>query len=319
MIPVYNSERSLGTLIERLEPVLIANFEEFEVILVDDGSRDKSGRKINELAVDFPFIEPINLMRNFGQHNALLCGIRYAKNGVIITMDDDLQNPPEEIPVLMDKLFKGFDVVYGKPKNEQHSIFRNFASQLTKIALQKGMGAETARNVSAFRVFRADVRDAFKNYNAPYVSVDVLLTWGTSRFAAVPVKHDKREMGESNYTFGKLASHALNMVTGFTILPLQIASFIGFFFTLFGIGVLGYVLTRYLFGSGNFTGFTFLASIIAIFAGAQLFAIGIIGEYLARIHFQTMERPSYSIRKRRLNERVAGRGAEESDRVIEES
>jgi undecaprenyl-phosphate 4-deoxy-4-formamido-L-arabinose transferase len=236
-------------------------------------------------------------MRNYGQHNTLLCGIRQARYEVIVTMDDDLQHPPEEIPNLLAKLAEGYDVVYGTPQQEQHGFWRDVASQVTKLALQSTMGAETARNVSAFRAFRTRLRDAFANYQGPFVSIDVLLTWGTTRFAAIPVHHDPRRVGRSNYTFVRLVTHALNMMTGFSTWPLQLASLIGFAFTLFGLGVLVYVIGRYLIEGGSIAGFPFLASIIAIFSGAQLFALGIIGEYLARMHFRMMERPAYSVRE----------------------
>jgi len=187
-------------------------------------------------------------------------------------------------------------VVYGAPQQEQHGFFRDMASRVTKIALQGAMGAETARHVSAFRVFRTQVRDAFDNYRGPYVSIDVLLTWGTSRFAAIQVRHEPRLVGASNYTFRKLMTHALNMMTGFSTLPLQLASWIGFGFTFFGLIVLAYVIGRYLIQGGSVPGFPFLASIVAVFSGAQLFALGIIGEYLARMHFRMMDRPPYVIR-----------------------
>jgi undecaprenyl-phosphate 4-deoxy-4-formamido-L-arabinose transferase len=160
------------------------------------------------------------------------------------------------------------------------------------------MSAETARNVSAFRLFRTRIRDAFANYRGPFVSIDVLLTWGSTRFAHVKVHHDDRRSGQSNYTFGMLVTHALNMVTGFSTVPLQVASLIGFLFTLFGFAVLVYVLAVYIANGGaSVPGFVFLASIIAIFSGAQLFALGIIGEYLARLHFRSMDRPSYLVRE----------------------
>jgi len=235
-------------------------------------------------------------MRNYGQHNALLAGIREAQYPVIITMDDDLQNPPEEIPLLLAKLHEGYDVVYGTPAREQHGLSRDLASRVTKLALQSAMGAETARKVSAFRVFRTRVREAFANYQGPFVSIDVLLTWGTTRFAAVSVRHDPRRIGKSNYTFRKLVTHALNMMTGFSVLPLQLASLMGFGFALFGLLMLVYVLGRYLIQGGSVPGFPFLASTIAIFSGVQLLALGIIGEYLARMHFRMMERPTYVIR-----------------------
>ena len=237
-------------------------------------------------------------MRNYGQHNALLCGIRAAKCPVIVTVDDDLQHPPDQVQKLLQKLNEGFDVVYGTPEKAQHGFMRNIASRMTKIALQSTMGAQTARDVSAFRAFRTELRNAFSNYQSPFVSIDVLLTWGTTRFAAVPARHDPRRHGPSNYTFGKLASHALNMMTGFSTWPLQLASLMGFAFTIFGFLVLLYVISRYLIQGASVPGFPFLASIISIFSGAQLFAIGIIGEYLSRMHFRMMERPTYTVRNR---------------------
>jgi undecaprenyl-phosphate 4-deoxy-4-formamido-L-arabinose transferase len=192
---------------------------------------------------------------------------------------------------------EGFDVVYGTPEEEQHGLMRDVASMITKIALQSAMGAETARVVSAWRVFRTQLRDAFADYHGPFVSIDVLLTWGTTRFGSVRVRYDPRTIGKSNYNFRKLVRHAMNMMTGFSVLPLQLASIIGFFFTLFGIGVLVYVLGRYFISGTSVAGFPFLASIIAIFSGAQLFALGIIGEYLARMHFRTMDKPTYAVRQ----------------------
>jgi undecaprenyl-phosphate 4-deoxy-4-formamido-L-arabinose transferase len=197
--------------------------------------------------------------------------------------------------VLLCELDKGFDVVYGTPQREQHGLLRNIASVLTKIALQNGMGIETARNVSAFRAFRTRLRDGFASYQGPFVSVDVLLTWATSRFKAVPVRHEPRRVGRSNYTLAKLFNHAFNMLTGFSTVPLQIASMMGFVFTLFGMGVLAWVLGRYFIIGGSIPGFPFLASIIAIFSGVQLFALGVFGEYLARIHFRSMDRPPFVV------------------------
>ena len=296
VVPVYNSEGNLEELIYRLEDVLRQTSDSFEVILVNDGSRDRSWNVICQLASERNWVRGVNLMRNYGQHNALLCGIREARYPVIVTMDDDLQHPPEEIPKLLDELAEGYDVVYGSPQKEKHGLWRDLASQVTKLALRSTMGAVTARKVSAFRVFRTELRDAFANYQGAFVSVDVLLTWGTTSFASISVRHEQRSIGASNYTFRKLVTHALNMMTGYSILPLQFASVVGFLFTLFGLGVLAYVIGRYIIEGGSVPGFAFLASIIAVFSGAQLFALGIIGEYLARMHFRMMDRPLYTIR-----------------------
>jgi undecaprenyl-phosphate 4-deoxy-4-formamido-L-arabinose transferase len=318
IVPVYNSEATLRDLIARLEPVLREVSARFEVILVNDGSRDKSWEGVEELAARHPWVRGINLMRNYGQHNALLCGIRAARFDVLMTMDDDLQHPPEEIPTLLAKLNEGFDVVYGAPAQGQHGLWRNIASKITKLALQSATGSDVARKISAFRAIRTQMREAFANYRSPVVSIDVLLTWGTTRFAAVKVRHDIRRQGVSNYTLRSLVGHALILMTGFSTAPLRLASLTGFTFTLFGIGVLAYVLVRYLSSGTSVAGFPFLASVIAIFAGAQLFALGIIGEYLAQMHFRSMERPTYTVRATReanhadetadTSFRTAGRG-----------
>jgi len=295
VVPVYNSDEALPKLIARLEPVLAEHSDAYEVILVDDCSHTDSWRVIEDLAATRQWLIGIRLMRNYGQHNALLCGIRRARYEIIVTLDDDLQNPPEEIPKLLAQLDQGQDVVYGTPLREQHGLWRDMASRITKVALSGGMGAETARKVSAFRAFRSRVRLAFANYPGPFVSIDVLLTWGTNRFVSVPVRHDPRQDGESNYTVRRLIVHALNMMTGFSVVPLQIASLVGFAFTILGILILGFVLGRYLIEGTSVPGFPFLASIVAIFSGAQLFALGIIGEYLARMHFRSMEQPAYTV------------------------
>jgi glycosyltransferase involved in cell wall biosynthesis len=250
---------------------------------------------IRELCRSGSHVRGLNLLRNYGQHNALLAGIRAAAGETIVTIDDDLQHPPEEIPRLLEALGPAHDVVYGTPRKMPHSISRNLASWLTKLAVQKAMGAETARHVSAFRAFRSRLRDAFQTYRSPYVSIDVMLTWGTSRFCAVEVDHRPREIGASQYTLRALVRHALTMVTGFSTFPLRFASLVGFSFTLIGFSVLSFVVARYLAKGGSVPGFPFLASIVAIFAGAQLFALGIMGEYLARMHVRLMDRPSYTV------------------------
>ena len=300
--PVYNGEASVAELCRRLAEVLPHISAQYEIILVNDGSRDRSWETISELSSRSPMVRGLNLMRNYGQHNALLCGIRAAKCEVIVTMDDDLQHQPEDIPRLLAQLDEGFDVVYATPEREQHSFWRAIASRITRLALRSAGGPEVAKNVSAFRVFRTELRDAFARYEAPFVSIDVLLTWATNRFAAVRVAFKPRHSGSSNYTFTKLVRFALDMMTGFSTAPLQLASLTGFACTLFGIGVLVYVVGRY-FLEGSIPGFPFLASMIAIFSGAQLFALGVIGEYLARMHFRTMNRPAYAIRDSTEGER----------------
>lgn len=293
VIPVYRSEKTLKDLTARLVNICSELKSDFEILLVNDGSPDNSWNVVSELSRLFPEVRGLSLMRNFGQHNALLCGIREARFDVIITLDDDLQNPPEEIPKLLNKLSQGFDVVYGTRQRERHGFTRDFASKITKWALSSTMGVECAKNVSAYRAFRTPLREAFKEYHNTFVNIDVLLTWATTKFAAEVVRHDSRKEGVSNYSYRKLIVHALNMITGFTTLPLQIASIMGFAFTAIGGVTLAFVLIRWMVAGSVVPGFAFLASLISIFSGAQFFALGIIGEYMARMYFKTLNRPCY--------------------------
>jgi glycosyltransferase involved in cell wall biosynthesis len=294
VVPVYNSAPSLSTLVERLVRVLEGR--EYELVFVNDGSTDDSWRAIAALASSHPRLRGIDLMRNYGQHNALLAGIRAARYPTIVTLDDDLQNPPEEIPKLLAKLDEGYDVVYGAAAAPQHGILRGIATRLTKWTLRGVIGDEVAGQVSAFRAFRTQLRDAFEDYQSSYVSIDVLLSWGTARFAAVPVAHEPRAAGRSSYSFGRLATHALNVLTGFSTRPLRIASLVGLAFTLFGAAILVLVIVRFFTEGRVVPGFAFLASIIAIFSGVQLLTLGVMGEYLARMHVRIMDRPPYAVR-----------------------
>ncbi len=294
IVPVYRSAETLRALHHRLVKTLESAVPSFEIILVEDCGGDYSWRVINEIAAADTRVRGIKLARNYGQHNALLCGIRAAKGDLIVTIDDDLQNPPEEVPKLLVKLGEDFDVVYGSPANETHGFLRNQASRITKFALQGSMGVESASKVSAFRVFRTRLRDTFEAYRSPTVNIDVLLTWGTTRFSSVDVRQDERIIGDSGYNLRKLINHAINMMTGFSVLPLQIASLLGITFGVVGLLILVYVIGGYIINGDAVPGFPFLASIIAIFSGVQLFALGIFGEYLARMHFRSMDRPPYA-------------------------
>ena len=185
VIPVYSSAASLKELYNRIIAVFGSGETEIEIVFVEDCGGDKSWDVIKEIASNDIRVRGYHMSRNYGQHNALLCGIREAKGEVVVTLDDDLQHPPEEIPKLLNKLAEGYDVVYGPPEKEQHGLLRDLASQITKFTLEGAMGASNARQVSALRAFRTHLRDAFEFYRSPTVNIDVLLTWGTTNFSAV--------------------------------------------------------------------------------------------------------------------------------------
>ncbi len=295
VVPVYNSENSLTPLVERLEAVLPSQAANWEILLINDGSRDGSWGVIQTLCARNERLRGFDLLRNFGQHNALLAGIRSARYSITVTIDDDLQHPPEEIPKLLARLREGADVVYGTPNVLQHGLWRNFFSRFTKAALSHAMRIENLVDISAFRAFRTGLRVAFASYGSPQVLIDVLLSWGTTKFASVACEHQPRTIGRSNYTPLRLINQAMVILTGYSTAPLRLASSIGFLFTAFGFALLAWVLGRYLISGTSVPGFPFLASAIAIFSGAQLFALGIMGEYLARIFNRSMERPVYVV------------------------
>jgi undecaprenyl-phosphate 4-deoxy-4-formamido-L-arabinose transferase len=295
IIPVYNSQATLDELWGRLNDVLNRLEVEFEVIFVNDCSKDESWSVLQRLVKSSPRVKAVSLSRNYGQHNAILCGVRLASFSVIVTMDDDIQHPPEEIPKLLDTMRQGYDVVYGTFPSENHGFWRVKASRLTKHALQLALGVPGGRNVSPFRAFRTQLREAFVNFKGPLPNIDVMLSWGSTNFGSVEVKHNPRIAAASGYSLAKLIKHALNMITGFSILPLQLASIMGFVFTLIGLIFLLYIVGRYLIQGSPVQGFPFLASITCIFSGAQLFSLGIIGEYFGRVHLRLMEKPTYTI------------------------
>jgi glycosyltransferase involved in cell wall biosynthesis len=292
VIPVYKGETLIEPLVAHLCETLPGFAAVYEVILVNDGSPDNSWPVIQRIVHQYKWVRGISMMRNYGQHNATLCGVRAARYDVIVTMDQDLQHPPEEIPLLLAKLEEGYDVVYGSPQKLPQGFWRNVMTASIKWILAKVIGLPAVRNVSAFRAFRTSLREAFVKFQSPSLILDVLLSWGTTRFTSVDVNIVQAQ--HTNYNFKMLVRAAMLILIGYSTLPLRFASWVGFVMTLFGLGVFIYVLIIY-FTAGSLPGFPFLASIIALFGGAQLFGLGIFGEYLARMFDRSMDKPSYVI------------------------
>jgi undecaprenyl-phosphate 4-deoxy-4-formamido-L-arabinose transferase len=304
VVPVYNSELTLDELVARLEVVLAEAASEYEIILINDGSIDSSWQRIQRLASSRPNVNGISLMKNYGQHNALLAGIRAARFEIAITLDDDLQNPPEQIPKLLAQLQRGYSVVYGTPDAGQYQAARGFSTKFSKLIIRYVLGFKAIGEVSSFRAIRTDLRQSFAAYQGAFVSLDILLTWGTSSFSSIPVRHEKRLLGRSNYNFWKLLRFTADMITSFSERPLQVASMLGFTAMALGVVVFVYVMVNYFLAGHKVPGFTFLASIVAILSGCQLLVLGIIGAYLGRIHFRVLDKPTYVITE------IAGSGGE---------
>lgn len=298
VIPVYRSALILPQLVGRINKVLDDLGAEAEIVLVNDGSPDQSWEVIKALRVKCSRLRGINLMRNYGQHAALLAGINESSGAIIVTMDDDLQTPPEEMPKLLNELAKGFDLVYGIRKREQHGRVRNLLSIATKRLMNRLLGVGVATSISSYKAFRSELKHTFKGHTGPVVFIDAMLCWGTTNISKVVVEHQQRLAGISGYNFTRLVLHAISMATSFSQKPLQMASLIGMTATAFGVFLFAYVIFEYVFLGVPVRGFTFLAAVLTFFAGVQLFVLGVIGEYLAHMHQKLIGMPGYSVRDR---------------------
>lgn len=295
VIPCYKSAATLPELARRLVEVLGATSEPFEVILVIDGSPDNTWDVASGLAAQHAEVSAIRLSRNYGQHNALLAGIRSARHATLVTMDDDLQHPPEQVPELLGSLGPDIDLVYGIPIVEEHGAFRSLASRSVKRLMALGLGIADASNISAFRAFRTRLRDAFVGLDGPHASIDVALSWATARTTSAAVHMDRRAEGESNYSFRLLVRHAVNTMLGYSTLPLRLVGYLGLVCGGMGVILFAVVLWQFFSGTTTVQGFTTVASMVAIFSGAQMVALGIVGEYIARIHSENLGRPTYVV------------------------
>ena len=293
VVPVFRSEKTLNELVNRITKS-VSN-KSVEIILVDDASGDETWTTICSIARQNSMVTGIRLGRNSGQHGALLAGVRAAKFQTVVTLDDDLQNPPEEINKLIDALVPGVDVVYGVSTEVKQNYYRRAGSKLVRKFFASALGFNSAVSMSSFRTFRTALREGFNTALGPNVSLDALLTWSTTRFTVVEVKHDERKVGDSHYTFRKLVRFMIDMATGYSALPLRLASALGFLTISFGAVLLVYVIGRPIITGERVQGFPMLASTIIIFSGVQIFLLGILGEYIGRMHFRVMNKPTYMV------------------------
>jgi glycosyltransferase involved in cell wall biosynthesis len=298
VVPCYRSAATLPRLVEGLSSVLPDATTAYEVILVVDGSPDNTWEVASQLSAKFPNTRAIRLARNYGQHNALIAGVRQAQYEVVVTMDDDLQHPPDQVPVLLSALRDDIDLVYGVPAEEEHGFFRSLASRAVKASMASVLGIHDAKSISAFRAFRTFLRDGFDGLDGPHASVDVALSWSTTRITEQRVRMEDRAEGRSNYTPRMLFKHAANMLTGYSTTPLRLVGYLGFACALFGLLLFGVIIYKFATGATTVPGFTSIASMIALFSGAQMLAIGVLGEYVGRLHSGSMGRPTYVIRER---------------------
>ena len=297
IIPCYKTGARASMLVSEISETLESYTRNaFEIIMVVDGSPDDTWSNVSELVKRNRNVRGINLMRNYGQHSALLAGIRAAKGDVIVTIDDDLQHSPRDIPKLVDNLSEVCDIVYGISVLEEHSFFRNLLSRSYKHFIGMLLRAEGAEIAGAFRAFKREVVPVFEGNDDLYAPLDVMLSWYSSKSRGVPVTMSKRQDGTSNYTARSLIRHAANSITGYSIAPLRLVSLLGLFTFVISLIIALIVLINFLMGRIEVAGFPTIAILVSMFAGVQLLSLGIIGEYLGRLHMRSMGRPRYVIR-----------------------
>jgi glycosyltransferase involved in cell wall biosynthesis len=295
IIPVFNEEGNLKPLYARLSRVIRTLKKPYEIIFVDDGSSDRSFQILKDIHDKDKRVKIIRFTRNFGQHPAIMAGFNTAMGDIIITMDADLQNPPEEIPKLIGKLDEGCEVVFGVFQERKHSFFRRAGSRFAKWGLARILPGGTA-DLSGFRALRSYTVDQLKFLNEKSKFLDGLLCWMGYKVGTVSVEHEERHLGKTKYSPFKLIGLWLDMVVALTELPLKIATFGGMF-----LGIVGFVLAlfyfiRYLVYGFDVPGFATIVILITFFSGVQLFALGILGEYVGRMNKEVKNKPEYIIR-----------------------
>ncbi|GAB2455951.1 glycosyltransferase family 2 protein [Streptosporangium sandarakinum] len=298
VIPCYRSAQTLPALVGRLLAVLPDVASAFEVVLVVDGSPDDTWEAAQELADRHETVRALLLARNYGQHNALVAGIRCVRYDVVVTMDDDLQHPPEEVPRLLAALRPDLDLVYAVPRSGTHGLLRDLASRSLKIGLSGRFGGENSGDICSFRAFRSFLREALDGVTGPYTQIDIAFSWATTRIGTVRVNMEHRSVGHSNYTVPMLVRHAIGVLVAYSSIPLRLVTYCGLLTGALGTVLLAVFLWSYWCGDTTVKGFTSTATMISLFASAQMVALGVIGEYLGRIHAERMGRPTYIIRER---------------------
>lgn len=300
IVPVFNSQKTLEELYSRIGTCFENLGMTFEVIFIDDGSEDESWQVLNKLKEKhFDRVKAIRFVRNFGQHNAIFCGLSYVSGNFIITIDDDLQNPPEEIPKLIRKFeATSSDLVYGYYKKKRHSLFRNLGSKVIKKSSKQKY--HSAGEGSSFRLFVSKLGRQISNHSQNFVYIDELLMWYASEISFAEVEHEKRKSGKSGYSKIKLFKLTQNLVLYYTAIPLKIMVYGGFVasFISFLLGIF-YILKKIFFHIAT-PGYTSIIVTILFSTGIIIFSLGIIGEYLTRIYMVQNKKPPYNIKQELL-------------------
>lgn len=297
IIPCYNSEKTICSVIEEINGVDRLKTIKYELILVNDGSSDNTFKIISMMASNNKNITAIDLSKNFGQHNALMAGLRFCSGDVVVCMDDDGQTPASGIDLLLDKLQEGYDVIYAKYPHKQHSVFRNIGTKINDLMTRVLLGKPKHLFLSSFFCMRRYVVDEIAKYDNPYPYIMGLVLRATKNITNVEINHRSRVIGESGYTFRKLIKLWINGFTAFSIIPLRIVTVIGMLFAatgfLYGIWI---IIKKVLLNTAPM-GWSSLVAMILFIGGIVLMMQGMLGEYIGRIYLSINRNPQYVIRE----------------------
>ena len=298
VIPVFNEEDNLTALIGRLQPVMRSLGRPYEIVMIDDGSRDGSLAILKDLVRDNQELQVVELTRNYGQHAAIMAGFSHVRGDIVITLDADLQNPPEEIPRLVAEMEKGgYDVVGTIRRRRQDSAFRLGASRLINIVARRITGVHMTDWGCMLRAYRRPVVERMRECHAHATFIPALATVFAKRLTEIEVAHEERHGGKSNYPLRKLINLQFDLVASFSDFPMKMLMYGGILMSVLGVcfGVF-LAVARLVYGAlwaaqGVFT----LFAVLFIFVGLQFFALGVIGEYIGRIYREVRRRPEYVI------------------------
>lgn len=303
VVPVYNSENTLEELYTRIKHVFEHTLQQdFELIFVDDSSRDHSFSVMEQLHAKDSRVKIIQLAKNFGQPSAVLCGFSHVSGDFVVTLDDDLQHPPEEIPKMVKVMQErdDVDVILAKYENRKHGPIRRFGTLIAKIATSQMMSNANDLDMTSFRLIRRFVVDAVLQMNIHLPQIGNLLLQVSNRIINVPVAHDTRKFGRSNYTFRRLFNDLIYDITTHSALPLIIVRNIGIGSFIVSILLGIYYLMRYFIFGISVEGFTTLVLLVLAYNGLILLSIGILGQYLMYVLNEAKKTPNFIIRKKEL-------------------
>ena len=297
IIPVYNEESNLEPLMDRLYPVVAGTGRPFEIIFTNDGSRDRSLEILQSMVQQYPGVRVIEFNGNFGQHMAILAAFEVSRGQIVITLDADLQNPPEEIPRLAAEIEKGFDVVGTIRQKRQDSLFRKLASRVVNITTNKMTGMKMSDYGCMLRAYHRNIIENINRCGESTTFIPALAQTFASNPTEIEVAHAERAAGESKYSLYKLIRLNFDLMTGFSVVPLQLFALFGIVTSVFSLAFALFLLVRRFIVGAEVEGVFTLFAILFFFIGIIIMGIGIVGEYVGRIYQEVRKRPRFVIRK----------------------